>query len=86
MKTTTLCIVVSLSIAILVIAILYQNPKKTSEGFEVAANAKEIGMGVAIALGILAVIFGGFFLFFYSFPKQPNVVAVPRKSFYYNLE
>jgi hypothetical protein len=89
MKTTTLYIVVSLSIAVLVIATLYQKPvqtKKSKEGFEVTANAKEIGIGVAIALGILLVIFGGFFVFFYSHPKQPNVVVPSRKSFYYNLE
>ena len=87
MKTTTLCIVVCVSIAVLVVAILLKKPakKQTKEGFEVTANAKEIGIGIAIALAILLLVFGGFFMFFYSIPKQPNVVINPRRSFYYNM-
>ena len=86
MKTTTLCIVVCVSLATIVVAILLQKPakKQTKEGFEVPANAKEIGIGIAIALGILILVFGGFFMFYYSTPKQPNVVMAPRRSIYLN--
>lgn len=86
MKTTTLCIVVCVSLAVLVVAILLQKPakKQTKEGFEVPANAKEIAIGIAIALGILLLVFGGFFMFFYSTPKQPNVVVNVRRGPFLN--
>jgi Flp pilus assembly protein protease CpaA len=86
MKTTTLCIVVCVSLAVLVVAILLKKPakKQTKEGFEVPANAKEIGIGIAIALAILLLVFGGFFMFFYSTPKQPNVVVNVRRGPFLN--
>lgn len=86
MKTTTLCIVVCVSLATIVVAILLQKPakKETKEGFEVPANAKEIGIGVAIALGIVFIVFAGFFIFYYSLPKQPNLIMAPRRGPFLN--
>ena len=84
MKTTTLCLVVTLALTVLILAILWQGPKKKpKEGF--ATNVKEVGIGVAIGIAIILVVFLGFFVYFYSFPKQPNVV-IPRRSLYWNME
>ena len=76
MKTTTLCLVVTLAITVLILAILWQGPKKkTKEGF--ATDAKEVGIGIGIGIAVILVVFFGFFLYFYSFPKKPNVVTLP---------
>ena len=80
MKTVTLCIVVTLALAVLIGAILLQKPKK-KEGFQ--GNVKEVGLGIAIAIVILLVVFAGFFLFYYSVPKQPNNI-VNRAAYYFN--
>ena len=85
MKTTTLCLVVSLAVSVLIVAILLQGSKKkqTKEGF--STNVQEVGMGVGIGIAVILVVFFGFFLYFYTSPKQPNVIA-SRYSMYYNLE
>jgi hypothetical protein len=75
MKTTTLCLVISLAVSVLFIAILLQGPtKKTKEGF--AMNVEEVGIGVAIGIGVCLVVFAGFFFFFYSVPKKVNVIPM----------
>jgi hypothetical protein len=73
MKTTTLCLLVSLSLAALVVTILWPRPKQeTKEPF--ATDVKEVGIGIAIGIGIVVVIFASFFFYFYSVPKEPNVL------------
>lgn len=78
MKTTTLCLVISLAISVLIIAILLQGPakktKETKEGF--AMNVEEVGIGIAIGIGVCLVVFAGFFFFFYSVPKKANVIPM----------
>ena len=82
MKPWLFCLAISLSLAVLVVAILLKGPKpKTKEGFQID---NQVNMGLLIGAGVLMVIFGGFFLFFYSFPKKPNVVV--RIPAYFNME
>ena len=84
MKPIVLCLVVSLSLATLVVAILLKGNKeaaaKKKEGFLSSGNEFPIGMAVTVAL--VLVVFMVAFFSFYSFPKAPNVL--PRNG-YYNL-
>lgn len=82
MKDSTLCILVSLSVAVLVFAILFQRSKK--ENFEADLKREEVGIGIAIGISIVLVIFGIFFLYYYSFPKPPNAVRMPQKGQFLN--
>lgn len=82
MKTTTLCIIVCVSIAVLVVALLVQRPvKQEKEGFN---TIQDISIGVGIGAGIILLIFGLFFLFYYFYPKQPNVIVDPRRGPFLN--
>lgn len=80
MKPTTFCLIVSLAVAVLVIAILCQGPKKKQkEGFQ--SNGIQMGIGMAVL--VLLVLFAGFFLFYWNVPNQPPNFA--RKISYFNL-
>lgn len=85
MKESTLSLLVSLSVAALVLALLFQRPtQKRKENFEADLKGKEIGIGIAIGAGILVVIFIAFFFYFYSFPKPPNAVRIPQRGPFLN--
>jgi Na+/melibiose symporter-like transporter len=44
---------------------------------------EEVSIGVGVTAGLVVVVFAVFFLFFYSSPKEPNVI---RRIQYYNLD
>lgn len=82
MKTTILCLIVAASLSVLVIATLLNMNREKKEGF--LESEQQIGLGVGAGAAFLVVLFAVFFLYFYSFPKQPNVYI--RRPTYYNLE
>ena len=86
MKDSSFGFIICISVSILVVAILLQRP--TKESFELNSSPlvfdqSSVGIGIAIGLVFLLVLFGIFFLFFYSIPKGPNAFA-PRNSFFLN--
>jgi uncharacterized BrkB/YihY/UPF0761 family membrane protein len=82
MKPWLFALAISLSLATLIGAILLKGPqKKQKEGFQ---TNNSVNMGLVIGGVVLVVIFGGFFLFFYSVPKRPNA-AIGRTP-YFNLD
>lgn len=79
------CIVIAAAVSVLMIAILLQmqrEPKK--ERFLDYAQLQTVSLGVTGGVLALALLFAVFFMYFYRFPKQPNVIS--RRITYYNLD
>ncbi len=88
MKPTTLCSIVCVSIAVLVVAILAQKPKQKKEGF-VAKLIEEdwkVGMGIGIAIGAVSILLIVFLVYYFSQPKKYNAANIPLyRQQYMNL-
>jgi preprotein translocase subunit YajC len=90
MKPTTFCLIISASIAVLVFAILAQNPKQKKDGFvaNLIEENWEMSMGVGITIGIVLVLILVFFIYLWNQPKKYNAANVFIPSYrnqYMNL-
>lgn len=74
----TIALLFGLSVTVLVVSILLERPVNTVKERFLNKN-EETAIGIGVSIVFLLVIFAAFFLFFYSIPKQPNVIR------YYNL-
>lgn len=74
----TIALLFGLSVTVLVVSILLERPVNTVKERFLDKN-EETAIGIGVSIVFLLVIFAAFFLFFYSIPKQPNVIR------YYNL-
>ena len=90
MKPIFFCLIVSISIAVLVVAILAQKPKQ-KEGY--VANLVEenwkVGMGIGVAIGAVSILLVVFLVYYFTQPKKYNAanVSMPyKRPLYYNLE
>lgn len=80
MTPTTVGLLVGIAVvAITVIALIPRKKIPKVEGYK----DEQMSIGIGITVGLMALLFAVFFLFFYSFPKQPNVI---RRIQYYNLD
>lgn len=92
MKTTTLSLIISASVAVLVVAILLQKPKsQKKEGF--VANLIEedwkVSLGVGVGIGVAGILLIVFLVYLFSQPKKYNAANVPvgrRWAVPYNME
>ena len=81
MNPTTQCILVTLSLVILALAILQPPSKPSKEPF--VAEIEQVGIGVGAGIAFLLLIIGVFF-FYYNTPNEPTYVR--RRFTYYNME
>ncbi len=94
MKTMTLSLIISASVAVLVVAVLIQTSKPKSqkkEGF--VANLIEedwkVSLGVGVGIGVAGILLIVFFVYLFSQPKKYNAANVPvgrRWAVPYNME
>lgn len=80
MNPALIGLIVALSVVALTVFVFipYQKMQKV-EGY----SEEQVSIGVGVTAGLVIVIFAVFFLFFYSIPKEPNVIRTIK---YYNLD
>ena len=75
------CLLITISLIVLLLAILQPQTRKTKEPF--VAELQQGSIGISVGVGLILLFLGLFFVYS-SIPKEPNVI--PRRSTYYNLE
>ena len=79
------CIVIAAAVSVLMIAILLQMQREPKqERFQDYAQVQTLSLGLSGGVLAIVILFALFFMYFYRFPKQPNVIS--RRITYYNLE